>query len=152
MLEIPDYQTLMLPALRLAAEREVTVPGIVGELATEFDLTPDQLAQRIPSGRFPLFNNRVHWAKTYMAPTGGRETAPIPHFGEVVFFAAWRGPGTLKFFELPDLPPSRRRPQGVIYAAGNAFWKPPPVSATTATCWWRNVRTALVNGVGCNRR
>ena len=41
--EIPDYQTLMLPVLRLASEREITVPGIVGEIAAEFQLTPDQL-------------------------------------------------------------------------------------------------------------
>ncbi|MGE5512938.1 MAG: restriction endonuclease [Bacteroidota bacterium] len=68
--EIPDYQTLMLPVLRLAAEHEVTVPEIVPELAREFQLTPDQLAQRIPSGRSPLLNNRIHWAKRYMLKAG----------------------------------------------------------------------------------
>ncbi|HEX6001831.1 MAG TPA: restriction endonuclease [Hyphomicrobiaceae bacterium] len=68
--DIPDYQTLMLPVLRLAAKGEVTVPGIVGELAADFQLTPEQLAQRIPSGGFPLFNNRIHWAKTYMIKAG----------------------------------------------------------------------------------
>jgi restriction system protein len=67
---IPDYQTIMLPVLRLAAQHEVTVPGIVGELAAEFQLAPEQLAQRIPSGGFPLFNNRIHWAKTYMIKAG----------------------------------------------------------------------------------
>jgi restriction system protein len=68
--EIPDYQTLMLPVLRLAAEREVTVPDIVPQLAKEFQLTADQLAQRIPSGRSPLLNNRAHWAKRYMLMAG----------------------------------------------------------------------------------
>ncbi len=38
-------------------------------VAAELELTPDDLAERIPSGS-PLFNNRVHWAVTYMAQAG----------------------------------------------------------------------------------
>lgn len=70
MAEIPDFQTLMLPVLRLAAERDVTVPDIIPQLVKEFQLTPDQVAQRIPSGRSPLLNNRAHWAKRYMLMAG----------------------------------------------------------------------------------
>jgi restriction system protein len=45
---IPDYQTLMLPILRLAANGETTIPRVVEQLASEFSLTPEQLAERIP--------------------------------------------------------------------------------------------------------
>lgn len=67
---IPDYQTLMLPVLRLAAEGETTIPRAVERLAVEFQLTPEQLTERIPSGRIQLINNRAHWAKTYMVKAG----------------------------------------------------------------------------------
>ncbi|KUO56038.1 MAG: hypothetical protein APF80_12420 [Alphaproteobacteria bacterium BRH_c36] len=70
MAAIPDYQTLMLPVLRLAAEGETTIPNAVERLAVEFQLTPEQLAERIPSGRIQLINNRAHWAKTYMVKAG----------------------------------------------------------------------------------
>lgn len=70
MADIPDYQTLMLPVLRLAAEHELSVPQAVQRLAIEFNLTPDQLAERIPSGRIQLVNNRAHWAKTYLLKAG----------------------------------------------------------------------------------
>ncbi|MBL8564326.1 MAG: restriction endonuclease [Hyphomicrobiaceae bacterium] len=68
--DIPNYQTLMLPVLRHAAEGEVTIPAIIPKLATEFQLTPEQLTERIPSGGFPVLNNRAHWAKTYMVKAG----------------------------------------------------------------------------------
>lgn len=70
MSNIPDYQTLMLPVLRLSAEVESTIPQAVQRLAVEFKLTPEQLAERIPSGRTQLVNNRAHWAKTYMVKAG----------------------------------------------------------------------------------
>ncbi|GJE62804.1 hypothetical protein MPOCJGCO_4940 [Methylobacterium trifolii] len=45
--EIPDYQTLMLPVLRLAAEGETTIPKAVECIGAEFGLSPDQMA--VPS-------------------------------------------------------------------------------------------------------
>lgn len=68
--EIPDYQTLMLPVLRMAAEGETTIPKVVERVAVEFQLTPEQLAQLLPSGRIQLLNNRAHWAKTYLVKAG----------------------------------------------------------------------------------
>lgn len=70
MASIPDYQTLMLPLLRLATEGDMTTPMAVKRLAAEFSLTPEQLAVRIPSGRVQRINNRAHWAKTYMVKAG----------------------------------------------------------------------------------
>lgn len=67
---IPDYQTLMLPVLRLAAEHECTVPGISEHIADEFRLSPEEKEQMLPSGRQRLLHNRIHWAKTYMSKAG----------------------------------------------------------------------------------
>ena len=35
------------------------------QLATEFELTDEDLAERLPSGLAKTFNNRVGWAATY---------------------------------------------------------------------------------------
>ncbi|MEE7492483.1 restriction endonuclease [Methylobacterium oryzae] len=68
--DIPDYQTLMLPVLRLAAEGETTIPKAVERIGADFGLMPDQMAELLPSGRIQLVNNRAHWAKTYLAKAG----------------------------------------------------------------------------------
>jgi len=66
-LAIPDFQTLMLPLLRLAADgAERTLAGSVDSLAVEFSLTPTDLAQLNPAGRARTFYNRVAWASSYL--------------------------------------------------------------------------------------
>lgn len=67
---IPDYQTLMLPVLQIAAEQECTVPGIAERIANTFGLTSEEQDQMLPSGRQRLLHNRIHWAKTYMSKAG----------------------------------------------------------------------------------
>jgi restriction system protein len=67
---IPDFQTLMLPTLRLATAGEVRVRDLVGRLATEFGLTEDDLAERLPSGRQTTIVNRVSWAVIYLTKAG----------------------------------------------------------------------------------
>ena len=69
-MSIPDFQTLMLPTLRLATEGEVRVRDLVGRLATEFGLTEDDLAERLPSGRQTSIVNRVSWAVIYLTKAG----------------------------------------------------------------------------------
>jgi restriction system protein len=65
---IPDYQTLMLPLLRLASDgQEHRIGEVIEPLAKQLDISADELAEMLPSGRQPVFNNRVHWAKTYLA-------------------------------------------------------------------------------------
>lgn len=67
---IPDYQTLMLPVLRLANTGEMRVPDAADRIAEEFKLTPEERDQLLPSGRQRLLHNRVHWAKFYMSKAG----------------------------------------------------------------------------------
>lgn len=73
---IPDFQTLMLPVLKLAgAGKELRFRDMVEALAQEFGLTPEERSQLLPSGTAFLFDNRVGWARTYLKH-GGLLDAP----------------------------------------------------------------------------
>lgn len=64
---IPDYQTIMLPFLRIAGDnQEHRFRDAVELLAEEFSLTDDERNIMLPSGTQPLFDNRVGWARTYL--------------------------------------------------------------------------------------
>ena len=63
---IPDYQSLMLPVLKLAAEGEIKVRDAVAKLADDLNLSDEEREQLLPSGKQAVFANRVHWAKTYL--------------------------------------------------------------------------------------
>ena len=65
---VPDYQSLMLPLLRYAGKlsEEISTANAIDALAKEFNLTPDDLAEMLPSGSQSTFVNRVGWATTYM--------------------------------------------------------------------------------------
>ena len=67
---IPDYQSLMLPLLRRAAEGETRVPDVSIKIADDLGLTPGERDQRLPSGQQTILHNRIHWAKYYMTKAG----------------------------------------------------------------------------------
>jgi len=67
---IPDFQTLMLPLLRLAADEESSVSESVERLANDFKLSQEERATLLPSGRQTTFSNRVAWAKSYLVQAG----------------------------------------------------------------------------------
>ena len=67
---IPDYQTLMLPVLAIAAEGETRVPLDAEKIADRLGLTEDEREEMLPSGKQRLLHNRVHWAKFYMSKAG----------------------------------------------------------------------------------
>ncbi len=67
---IPDYQTLMLPVLRLAAKGEQRVADVADRVANEFGLGAEEKETLLPSGRQRVLNNRIHWAKFYMSKAG----------------------------------------------------------------------------------
>jgi restriction system protein len=60
----------MLPILRIAAEGESSIPKAVEKLGVEFRLTPEQMAEMLPSAGYQVINNRAHWAKTYLVKAG----------------------------------------------------------------------------------
>jgi len=68
---IPGFQDLMLPFLQYINDgKEHTLRELIECLAGEFKLTEDERRELLPSGRQPLFNNRVGWARTYMKKAG----------------------------------------------------------------------------------
>jgi len=68
---IPDYQTIMLPLLRLAgSQREYIFRETVDALANEFNLTNEERRELLPSGQQEIFSNRVGWARTYLKKAG----------------------------------------------------------------------------------
>ena len=71
---IPDYQTLMLPVLTVAAEGEARVPTASSRIADQLGLTEDEREEMLPSGAQRLLHNRIHWAKFYMSKAGLIET------------------------------------------------------------------------------
>src|SRR5260370_21389052 len=57
----------MLPVLKLAGDgREHRVSDVVDTLANQLKLTEAEREELLPSGKQPVFNNRVHWAKQYL--------------------------------------------------------------------------------------
>src|SRR4051812_11423611 len=78
---IPDYQTIMLPLLKSAADGgEKRFRDAVEQLAIEFRLTDDERAEMLPSGTAPLFDNRVGWARTYLKQSGLLQSAKRGYF------------------------------------------------------------------------
>lgn len=68
---IPDFQTLMLPLLEFASDGEEHMPrDAVKSLIDKFQLTPEEQAQMLPSGRVTVMQNRVAWANVYMKKAG----------------------------------------------------------------------------------
>jgi restriction system protein len=77
---IPDFQTLMLPLLKIAAEKEWRISDAVERLADEFNLSQEDRSVLIPSGRQTTFNNRVAWAKSYLIKAGLLKPTKRAHF------------------------------------------------------------------------
>lgn len=68
---IPDYQTLMLPLLKLVAQKGQLKSGEATALVSDhFKLTQEERETLLPSGKQEVIANRVGWAKTYMVKAG----------------------------------------------------------------------------------
>lgn len=67
---IPDYQSLMLPVLRLADEGEKRVADVEDRIADDLGLSAEEREELLPSGRQRVLHNRIHWAKFYMSKAG----------------------------------------------------------------------------------
>lgn len=64
---VPDFQTLMLPLLKITSDgNEHTTSEVVETLAQQFGLSDNDRKEMLPSGRQQNFDNRVNWSKTYL--------------------------------------------------------------------------------------
>jgi restriction system protein len=68
---IPDFQTIMLPLLKLTTDHnEHQFRDIVETLAQEFKLSQEDRRLLLPSRAAFLFDNRVGWARLYLVRAG----------------------------------------------------------------------------------
>ena len=68
---IPDYQSLMLPLLKLLSNgQELSLREAIGILSEKFQLTDEEKKELLPSGLQPVIDNRVGWARTYLKKAG----------------------------------------------------------------------------------
>ena len=64
---IPDYQSLMLPLLKLVSDgQEHKYRDLIESLAIEFEVKDEERKELLASGNQAIFDNRVGWAKTYL--------------------------------------------------------------------------------------
>jgi len=68
---VPDYQSLMLPLLKVLGDgEEHSLHEVIETLADQFELTEEERRELLPSGRQAKFDNRVAWARTYIKKAG----------------------------------------------------------------------------------
>jgi restriction system protein len=74
---VPPFHALMLPLLQIASDgKEHSLDDCESELAKQFNLSPEDLSQLLPSGRQTVFENRLGWARTFLKKAGLLE-APV---------------------------------------------------------------------------
>jgi len=78
---IPDYQSIMLPLLRLAGDqKEHSLREAVDTLSVQFNLTTHDRRALLANGQQPIFFNRVVWAQTFMYRAGLLTPTAKRHF------------------------------------------------------------------------
>lgn len=87
---VPDYQSFMLPLLKIASDgKEHAINETAELLAQQFGLSDQDRKELFPSGKQRKFENRVNWARTYLAKAlliqkTGRSTFQITERGTKV--------------------------------------------------------------------
>ena len=71
-MEMPDFQTVMLPLLQLAGDgADHTLASAISTLADlVFHLSPEQRSELLPGGSQKRFHNRVYWAAAHLRAAG----------------------------------------------------------------------------------
>ena len=105
--KIPDYQSLMLPMLKiLSSGVEKSLNEVVDELANEYQLTNEELKIKVPSGQMGLFRNRVGWTRSYLKKAGliiypSRGVYKITNLGKELIVS---NPSELRVKHLKEMP------------------------------------------------
>jgi len=103
---IPDFQTLMLPILKVFADnKEHRLDELTEIIFNQFKITEDEKSELLTSGQ-PIINNRIGWAKTYLSKAGlltstQRAIYKITEFGLKVLKS---NPDKINIKYLKDLP------------------------------------------------
>lgn len=78
---IPDYQTIMLPLLKVMNDKNThKLRNLIDVLQSHFHLTEAEKNELLPSGYQPVFDNRVGWAKFYLEKANLLKTEKRGHY------------------------------------------------------------------------
>lgn len=131
---IPDFQTLMLPVLRLASDgAEHALAPTIESLANDFHLSDRERAQLNPAGRAKTFYNRVAWASSYLRAAAllestGRGRFRITERGRMVLAQAPKRIDIAFLTQFPDYKAlrdaSRKTASGTLPEVGPADLTP----------------------------
>jgi restriction system protein len=70
-MNIPDFQAIMLPFMKIAADKNIHLfRDVTNQLIEQFKLTEEERKELLPSGKQPIFENRTGWAKTHLKKAG----------------------------------------------------------------------------------
>jgi restriction system protein len=70
-MNIPDFQSIMLPLMKIAADKNIHLfRDVINQLIEQFKLTEEEKKELMPSGKNLIFENRAGWAKTYLKKAG----------------------------------------------------------------------------------
>jgi len=78
---IPDFQSIMLPLLKLTGDgKEHSLHELFDKLTEEFLLSSQEINHLLPSGKQTTFYNRVTWARIYLTKSGLLEITRRSHY------------------------------------------------------------------------
>ena len=78
---IPDFQSLMLPLLKFAADgKEHAAREATDSLSQFFQLSDEEQELLLPSGQQTIIGNRVYWALTHLKHAGLLESTRRGYF------------------------------------------------------------------------
>jgi len=70
-MNIPDFQSVMLPIMEIASDKSVHLfRDVINKLIENYKLTEEEKNELLPSGKQPIFENRTGWAKTHLKKAG----------------------------------------------------------------------------------
>lgn len=68
---IPHFEMLTAPMLNYASDKqERSYRDTIELLANKYNLSEDERKELLPSGRMPIFDNRVGWTLFYLKKAG----------------------------------------------------------------------------------
>lgn len=80
-MSVPGFQAFMRPLLVYAQDgTEKRIGEAIKSLADEFNLSQQDRAEMLPSGKQTLLANRIHWARTFLAKAGALKNTRRAHF------------------------------------------------------------------------
>ncbi len=78
---VPDFQTFFKPLLVIASDGlEHSIKEARESIASDFNLTDEEINERVPSGSQTKFDNRISWAKSYFLQAKILESTRRAHF------------------------------------------------------------------------